>query len=483
MKTLSRRFTQAAAALSAAAVLLLSPGLGAYEAFAAVVASPVSGKAAVGAGPAILGTVPAAGQSLLCRTSLSLAPAALSQLPVSPQVVVDQARPAIMAGPIAAVQLPSAVPAASVLPLSASLSPAPAPEIPPAAAAVGSMAGLQASQDQVSAALSGPEVSNEDATWAAARPFEGAVRAGAGEAEPVAVDLPLADMPAAARKANPALRRATAQVVAGGAATGAVLIGIQQALSHAAVQAPSWGKVLDVFGAAGYYLGNGLAFVFAVPQMLKTFEDGHHGATPVKRALLGMAASLALGLISAPLGGQLFWGVQNIFGALTLVAPLLIGKVLAARGVTLTGSRAVAATAASAAVLLAASFGLYAAAAAVLPVLLPALLGQAGVSALTLAIQVATGAAFLFLFAPDVSAIFKKKAPTGFTPLFSLLFSLASAGFIAWTLQKAVAAPVGSAERLQYIIYAAQNILYAAVSWLSYVYGRKHENLRQAVRP
>lgn len=478
MKAHISRLKQGVAAVLAAAVILLSPGLGCYEACAVVVASPVSGRAAVGTVPAKMGSASVLGQSTLSNNALSLvlAPAALSQLPVFNPAVVDQAQPVLLAAPVAS-QLPSVVP---VLSRSAALLAAPASEKPQEPAA-SPLASLQTSQDQVSAVLSRP-VSNEDATTAAAMPFEGEVRTGAGETEPVVVDAPLAAAPAAAKKTTSGLRRAAINL-AGGAATGIALIGIQHAFTNAAVQVPSWTTVLDLVGTAGYYIGNGLAFVFAVPQMLKTFEDGHHGATPVKRALLGMSASLALGLISAPLAGQLFWGVQNIFGALTMVAPLLIGKVLAHQGVTLSGARAVAATAAACAALLAVSFGLYAAAAALLPALLPALLGKAGVSILTLAIQVATGAAFLFLFAPDVSAIFKKKAPTGFTPFFSLLFSAASAGFIAWTLQKAIEAPFHSSEQIRYVIYAAQNILYAVVAWMSYVYGRKHENLRKAAKP
>ncbi|MCX5795658.1 MAG: hypothetical protein NTY77_09210 [Elusimicrobia bacterium] len=475
MKAPISRLKQGVAAVLAAALILLSPGLGCYEAFAEVVASPISGTAPVGTAPAKMGSASVLGQSTLSDNarSLSLAPAALSQLPVSNPTVVDHAQPVLLAAPVES-QIPSAVP---VLARSAALLAAPASEKPQEPAA-SPLASLQTSQDQVSAVLS-RQVSNEDATTAAAMPFEGDIRTGAIEAEASPLEVPVAAAPAASKRTTSGLRRAGINL-AGGAATGIAFIGIQHAFTSAAVQVPSWTAVLDLVGTAGYYIGNGLAFVFAVPQMLKTFEDGHHGATPIKRALLGMSASLALGLISAPLAGQLFWGVQNIFGALTLVAPLLIGKVLAHEGVTLSGARAVAATAAASAALLAVSFGLYAAAAAVLPALLPALLGKAGVSALTLAIQVATGAAFLFLFAPDVSAIFKRKAPTGFTPFFSLLFSAASAGFIAWTLQKAIEAPAGSPQRLQFIIYAAQNILYAAVAWMSYVYSRKHEQKAKA---
>ncbi|MBI5241795.1 MAG: hypothetical protein HY926_15085 [Elusimicrobia bacterium] len=175
--------------------------------------------------------------------------------------------------------------------------------------------------------------------------------------------------------------------------------------------------------------------------------------------------------------------MQNVFGGLTLLAPLAIGKLLAKSGVQLSGAGAMAATAAACAALLAVSFGLYAAAAALVPAVLPVLLGKAGISALTLAIQVATGAAFLALFTPDIGAILKKKAPEGFTPFFSLLFAVASIGFIAWTLQKAVAAPLNSPEQVRYIIYAAQNVVYAVVAMLSYAHSRKHERKAQAGRP
>jgi len=479
MKSHIGRLKQGVAVVLAAAVILLSPGLGCYEVCAVVVASPVSGKATVGTVPAGLGSGAVFGPSELSNNALtlSLSPATLSQLPVSHPAVVERTL-VNAAAPAVDAKVLSSVP---VLPDSAALLPAPVADKPQEAAGSDPLANLQTTQDQVSAVLS-RKVSNEGATSAAAIPFGGDVRTGADETGAVAVDAPLADALAAAKKTNSTLRRVAVNLT-GGAATGIAFIGIQHAFTNAAIQVPSWTKVLDLLGTAGYCIGNGLAFVFAVPQILKTFEDGHHGATPVNRALLGMSASLALGLISAPLAGQFFWGLQNIFGALTMVAPILIGKVLRRQGIQLSGKAAVAATAAACAALLVVSFGLYAGAAALLSAFLPALLGKAGISIMTLAIQVATGGAFLFLFAPDVSALLKKKAPQGFTPFFSLLFSAASAGFIAWTLQKAIEAPAGSPQRLQFIIYAAQNILYAAVAWMSYVYGRKHEKLGQAAKP
>jgi hypothetical protein len=312
-------------------------------------------------------------------------------------------------------------------------------------------------------------------------PFEGEARTGVQDEAAAGLDAPLAYAPAHAKTTTSALRRA-ALGAAGGAAAGLAFMGLRHAFSGAATQVPLWTKALDVLGAAGYYAGNGLAFVFAVPQIFKTFEDGNHGATPVKRALLGTGASLALGLISAPLAGQLFWGLQNIFGALTIVAPLLIGKVLERRGIQLSGKAAAAATAAVCAAALAVSFGLYAAAAAVLPAFLPILLGKAAISALTVGIQVATGAAFLFLFAPDIAAILKGRTPKGFTPFFSLLFSVSSFGFIVWALQQAISAPAGSSGRVQFIIYTVQNAIYTAAAMLSAMFSRKHEKTAKAAK-
>lgn len=491
MKPYIGRLKQGVAAILAAALIILSPGLGAYEAFATVVTTSVSGESTAGATPAKLGSGGVSAPSALSNNalSLSLSPATLSQLPGSHPVVVEHA---LSVAP---------VPVVPILPQSAAILSAPNtnafpegvrpgdPAGPAAAPATDKsqqtagptpLASLQTSQAQVSAVLS-HKVSNEGAITAAAMPFEGEAKTGAKDETPVVLDVPLADVPAAAKATTSALGRAAVRA-AGGTAAAAALFGIGHAFTHAAIQVPSWTTAFAFLGSAGYYIGNALAFVFAVPQILKTFQDGNNGATPVKRALLGMGASLALGLISAPLAGQLFWGLQNLFGALTIAAPLLIGKVLAHHGVKLSGAGAWAATAATCAALLAVSFGLYAAAATVLPAFLPVLLGKAGLAALKVGIQVVTGAAFLFLFAPDIADILKGRPTKGFTPFLNLMFSAASFGFIAWAMQKAVAAPGGSADRLQFAIYAVQNAVYAVVAWLSYVFSRKNVSSGQAAK-
>jgi hypothetical protein len=458
MKPQLGRLKQGGAAVLAAVVILLSPGLGAYEACAAIAASAVSAEIAVGAVPAGLGFSALSIPSGLSNDalSLSLSPAALSGIAALHPAVVER-------------ELPSAVPAAPVR-FSAEVLSVPATNQPQKAAASDPLASLRAGQTQFSAALSHHDVSNEGAISAAAMPFEGEAKV---DETAAVLDLPLADASTSGRNRILTLRR-TALAAAGAAASGLVFVGLRHhGFSGISIQVPSWTTAFGVLGAAGYYMGNGLSFIFAVPQLLKTFEDGRYGA-PVKRAWLGIGASVALGLISAPLGGHLFWGLQNLFGALTMAAPLLIGKIMARRGLRLSG-KAVAATAAACAVLLAASFGLYAVAAAGLPIVLPALMGKTGISIMTLTIQVATGAAFLFLFAPDVSAILKKQAPKGFTSFFSLLFSASSFGFIVWALQKAIAAPAGSAECVQFIIYAVQNAVYAVVAGLSFAHTRKHE--------
>ncbi|MDE2293194.1 MAG: hypothetical protein KGL53_14020, partial [Elusimicrobia bacterium] len=229
-----------------------------------------------------------------------------------------------------------------------------------------------------------------------------------------------------------------------------------------------WERALGAAGWAGYALGNALAFVFAVPQIYKTFLDGGAAKTPAWRAWTGVSASLLLGLVLGPLSGHAFWGVQNVYSGMTLLAPMIVGRLLERRGHPLDPKHAHLWTALTAAALFVPGLGLYYGAAAVMPGLLHAALGAQGVRQLALAIQVATGAMFFLLFMPDIVSILRRKAPQGFTPLFSLLFFAASAGFIAWTLQMAQAAAPGSPERVQYLVYAAQNAAYAVVSFLSY---------------
>lgn len=298
--------------------------------------------------------------------------------------------------------------------------------------------------------------------------FDGvALRPGAANA--VAASQDRGSKPAK-RGVGLALKRATA--------VGALVVGLRMAAPNipGLPADPSvWTKALDVVGRGGYWLGNVMAFAFAVPQIYKTFRDGSAGKTPVWRAVVGASASLALGLVSAPLAKQMFWGVQNIFGGLALAAPILIGAYLARKGLKFSAGKAAALTAATATLLFAPAFAMYATAAELVPAAIDAAMGAAAVGPIALALQIATGAAFFLLFVPDIVAILKGRAPKGFTAMFSMLFALASIGFIAWTLQMAVAAPAGSSERLQFLIYAAQNFAYAVVSLLSWFFIRRAE--------
>ncbi|MDE2490849.1 MAG: hypothetical protein KGM24_08370, partial [Elusimicrobia bacterium] len=219
-------------------------------------------------------------------------------------------------------------------------------------------------------------------------------------------------------------------------------------------------------------VGNALAFVFAIPQIHQTFKDGGARKTPSWRAWTGAAASLALGLVLGPLVKHAFWAVQNVFSGLTLLAPLALGRVLEKRGGARSGARAAWLTLLTSAALMIPSLALYSASTAIVPALLAGALGARGVRLLALGMQIVTGGMFFLLFAPDVAAILRGRAPNGFTSLFSLLFFAASAGFIAWTLQMALAAAPGSPERAQFFVYSAQNALYALVSFVSWRFTR-----------
>ncbi|MFA6092289.1 MAG: hypothetical protein WCU88_01895 [Elusimicrobiota bacterium] len=234
-----------------------------------------------------------------------------------------------------------------------------------------------------------------------------------------------------------------------------------------------WAPLFSRLSSMSYTTANALAFIFPIPQILQTFMDGNGKATPVSRALIGVSASLALGLISAPLAGHAFWGVQNIFGGLSLLAPLLIGKILSMLSLHLSDRMAHLATALSLALILAASLGLYSAAVSVVPGLLTAQLDPTGIGMLKLGIQISTGIMYLLLFAPDILSILRKETPHGFTPLLSLLFFLASFSFIFWAGYECSQAPLWSADFWKYGVYAAQNAVYAVVSWFSYRFSSK----------
>lgn len=443
----------ATAALLAACLVLLSPGLGAYAAAGGVVARSSAGR---GVRTGIAAVPVLVGNSVRTVSLGRLVPAALTGLRVY------QSPAATPAGPSAA---GLSGPSASRVLAALDAVPAPAALYEQRSSLEAAQAGLQ----EVAASLSGT-VSAENLQSASAALFSGRNRLGCVRDVPRAV--PAAGRPAAAARVFGLSRTA----VVAGAVTASAALSAGPAISASPAAASFWHSILGGLGWAGNIVGNGLGLVFAVPQIYKTFKDGNDSGTPVWRAVAGAVASLALGLVNAPLDGQSFWGVQNFFGALTLIAPLGIGRILARRGDRPRSPRATMFwTIASAGIALLASAGLYAGAAAVMPGLLAAVLSRSGIAALTLGIQVASGCMFLLLFLPDIAALLKKQRPSGFTSLFNMLFFVGSLAFMGWTLQVALFAPAGSEQRLRYMIYFGQNVVYALVSGASYMINRKHK--------
>lgn len=226
---------------------------------------------------------------------------------------------------------------------------------------------------------------------------------------------------------------------------------------------------LAPFGQAGYVIGNFLAFLFSIPQIHKTFKDGDAKSTPAWRAAVFAAAGLALGLVSATVADKAFWGIQNVFGAVSMLSVYPVAWWLrrGAKINPLVGTAVVTLAA------LVASVGLYYGAAAIVPTLLAHLMAPAAVSQAMLWIQAATGALYFLLFLPDMISVARGQAPKSFTPAFSLAFFAASAAFVVWTVQAALAAVPGSPQQMQFLIYAGLNAAYAAVSFASYYFARK----------
>ncbi|MDX6770287.1 MAG: hypothetical protein SF051_12200 [Elusimicrobiota bacterium] len=235
--------------------------------------------------------------------------------------------------------------------------------------------------------------------------------------------------------------------------------------------------LLGVLGQGGYLIGNALAFVFPLPEIYRAFKTGSAKAMPAWRAGILIAANLALGLISAPVAGMAFWGIQNLFGAAAMLAvwpAAWAGKRLGAdpAGPGFSGKAAVA-TGVGSLLVLGLSAAAYFAAEAAVPGLLSGLLGPEGIGRLTLGIQIVTGGMYLLLFAPDLLAMRRGQVPQGFTPGFSLAFMVSSVGFLIWTIKMALGAPFGSSEMIQFSVYAALNALYAVTAGISWNLARK----------
>ncbi|MBI5595911.1 MAG: hypothetical protein HY928_07470 [Elusimicrobia bacterium] len=470
MKALMRRLVASAAAL----LLCAAPGTGPSAAFAQAVAASVRG-APVTAVPVVpAGVFGAPAASLGVSLGAPALPAAFSPL-VSPSLALPTPAPTVAAaasvqGPSAqAAAAPRAAAAQTALPVSrpAALEKPALVQEPGKEASPAALGSLQSAEKGFSEARRpGSGVRSGEISAAL---FDGTKRAAAGSA--------VAD-PVTKGKAAPSrsgLRPSLTKAAAGTAFVAAGVAGLRIAPLLAVDPAGFWARAVELSGRAGYLVGNALAFVFALPQINKTFRDGGAKGTPVWRAVVGASASLALGLVSAPLAGQWFWGVQNIFGGLALLAPLMISPLLARRGRGFSPWASAGLTGLVSTALFVPSVALYEAALHVVPALLTGMLGAAGLAHLALGLQIATGAMFFLLFTPDIVDIVKGRTPKGFTSLFSFLFFAASIGFVAWTAQMASAAPAGSSERAQFIVYALQNAAYAVVSFLSWLYIRRAE--------
>ncbi len=263
----------------------------------------------------------------------------------------------------------------------------------------------------------------------------------------------------------------------GGAAAQPVAASPAASASAAAPVAADPG-LLGMLGQGGYLIGNALAFIFPLPEIYRAFKTGSAQAMPAWRAGVLIGANLALGLISAPVAGMAFWGIQNLFGAAAMLAvwpAAWIGKRTGpapADDRTFSPKSAVA-TGVGSLLVLGLSSGLYFAAEATVPGLLSGLLSPDGIGRITLGIQIVTGGMYLLLFAPDMLALRRGELPKSFAPEFSLIFMISSVAFMVWTIKMALGAPFGSSEMIQFTVYTALNAVYAVTAGISWNITRK----------
>ncbi len=375
--------------------------------------------------------------------------------------------------------LPAAAPAASIVPvapagplaaLKAFVSGAPsAPSVP------GGAPGLAKTPAKPGdAAVLPAEATSGDAkdfADAAFRRLHGEAAASASGAVPAVVATP------EAKSWKRRLGLTAASLAAGGtlavANSGSKAAGMVPAVAQ---DPSSFAAVGQYLGQAGYWMGNALAFVFPIPEVFKAIQGGKV-AVPAWRAGILVSASLALGLVNATVAGMPLWGIQNIFAATVMLlawpAARWGKKAAAGDAAGLDKKKSAVATAVTVAVSLAVSAAVYYAAAAVVPAALAAAFGAASIAGVTLGIMAVTGGAFFLLFLPDIISIARGRAPQGFTPGFSLMFLLASLGFVVWTGQLAWLAEPGSTQRAQFGLYAALNAAYVLVSGASWWVGRR----------
>ncbi len=428
---------------------------------------------------------PVSGQTLQLPVSgVSAVPAAASPaLPVLPDSVISDAQATVSA---AAAQAVGAVPAALA---------AAAASAAPAAAAVSA-----AGSSSVSKSASVPETSaakglrsaragsaapahqrSDEASWQqASQLFDNARGRSAGAASAPELSASASPVPALARPPRATSARVAAAVAAPIAAA-AISHSARAAAStvyHSALRAAlgsaaaAGAASLPWYATAGNFIGNGLAFYFALPQIYQTMRDGNAQATPWRRALLLIGASVLLGGVNAVIAHSMFWGVQNLFGALSMAAVFPLAKLL--RGRKVSAAKAKWLTAAITAGVGAVSVLAFLAAAHVVPPLLAALLPSfLSATQLTVGIQAVTSVFFLSLFVPDIKSLLSGKVPESFTPSFSMSFFLSSVAFMAWMKgELALVAPHSSAW-LRWEIYFWVNAAYAIVSFISYIAAKR----------
>ncbi|MBI5203069.1 MAG: hypothetical protein HY925_15865, partial [Elusimicrobia bacterium] len=306
-----------------------------------------------------------------------------------------------------------------------------------------------------------------------AKPSELSPAPVAGDSTEAKAETP-APAPAPAAKAAPSRTGKLLKILAATATIALGTFGFLKLSDVPTIHHP----LLTGLGAAGMWIGNLLAIAYPIPEIFATFRHGNAKSTPVSAAVAGTAAPLAQGVISAPLKGQPVWGLQNLFGAATTIAPLVFGRYLNGPVSVKTAAWRTALTCAIAAGV---SLAIYAGAVHFVPGFVLAAVGPAGKSALLLALQALAFAGFIYLFIPTIKDVLQGRTPRAFTPGFSLAFAIASVGFVAWMMHDALAAAPNSMDRMWSLIYAAQNVVLFAISFASYVYSRTKEDVGSRV--
>ncbi len=266
-------------------------------------------------------------------------------------------------------------------------------------------------------------------------------------------------------------------------AAAAVGCGGHAVAAHAA--GSSLMPVVDHVGRWAYYVGNFLGFTYSIPQIYRSLDRNNRIPTPINKALIGVAASFSLGFINAPLAGmeKFFWGWQNIFGGFTIMTPLLIEKFMARPENRLSMWGARTCTAVIVASTLALSHLI-----ATWTFLLIHESNSEFTKNLTLTIQILTGLGYMWMF---LSRNNKEKTskPETFDSLVSLQFLVSSFAFMIWASQEAMDTthmmltsqldPQSRSKALKelgkWLIYVVQNLGYCVVTLKTFRLSRKHE--------